>query len=495
MHKKKLSAFLPFLLLSLLLILSLSGCGGDDSIGNNVSQPFSIAPVFQDFYQEIDGDEIFGGIISPPISEGNFIYQYTVNFLLIKDLQKEGEKGIRFYPVGREFALPETNSRRAEREGAIYKDGIAIYGEFLPYYEKLGRGFRLGKPLTGLRYNPQAERFEQLFEGGGMYMSAADLSGGVKFLAYGAWKCGAACVFPVRREAEVILSKQIDPHFLPFVRDVGLDFTGFALTASYISGENKIQQVFENVVIEADVNKPEQITLVEVPKFLGIFQDTPVAKSVGSDGIFIPVAGDKGFNVLPGFAQYIQEYGGLDLFGAPIGEAKSLGNGILQQCFQYVCLEEDSRLEGVYRIRLSPLGLQYLYLKNPQVEDAVQAPPPTPALEEGNSSSNKPGKEVSMEVWAARPWVGKNETQQVNAVVQINGQPQQGIIPQIILFKPDGEKINLDMPATDESGKSTIQLPAIDALNGTLIYYQVCIQLNSGTEYCAEGKYSIWAQP
>lgn len=496
MNKARLTFFLHHLItpLAIMFLLINGGCTNRSYNGKAVNQPFSISPVFQDFYQQVNGEEIFGGIISPQIPEGNYIYQYTVNVLLIKDLQKEGDQSIRFYPIGKEFNLPPYVMKNRSQEGEIYKDGIAIYRDFFPFYEKLGRELRLGKPLTGLRYNPLQKRYEQLFEGAGMYFLASDEQVKVKFLAYGSWKCGSTCVYPVPREAEVIPPKPIDPRIMPFVEKIGLDFTGFALSEAYILDGNKLQQIFENVVVEVDLDQPGQIYLVDVPQRLGILPEAPVAQNKGNDVLFVPVAGDKGHNILPGFVNYLKQYGGMDVLGAPISEAKNWGEGTIRQCFQFVCLEEDPRIGGIYRVRPSPLGVDYLYINKPQYEPTSAGDITAEIVREGEEQTT-PSSEVILELWEAHPWVDKFTPQQLGVTVQINHQLREGLAPYLMVVQPDGETIRLEMPATDKRGRSVTEVPAIEAPNGTLIYYQICIQLDNGKEYCAQDDYTIWAQP
>lgn len=497
------SAFTRLFYVSILVVLvvALSACSGEMSSENAANQDsFSIAPVFREFYDQIGGEYILGKPISPPVQEENFIYQYTVNAVLVKATNLSNQSDVLFSPIGLDLNLPLYTMKGPIQEGSYYVHDIAIYNDFIPLFQKLGGEARVGRPLTPLRYNPQKKRYEQLFEGVGFFFNEGDPRGTVKLLAYGAWKCQDSCIYPINKDAEVILPKPIDPHFQSFIEKYGSDFSGFALADASQTKDGRIEQVFENIALVFDPKETPQVYLVRIPPKLGILPQDLVNKTNEDDQVFIPLSGEKGHHVLRDFMDYLNLHGGLEVVGSPINEATMVGNQTIWQCFETICLEKDGRIDGIYQIHPSALGLEYLYLNNPpgasnQGENIPQPQTPAKVPNETNAIVALPTNTIEIELIQSHAWVDSSTPQEIKATITQNRIPLEGLKPYLVILRPDGEPIRFPMPPTDVNGVSTGKIPAISAPNGTLINYKVCIQLNDLPEQCASGVYPIWKQP
>ncbi len=492
---------LVYLSIIVLLIIAQSACAENlskSSAGNQNS--FTIAPIFREFYDQMGGESTLGKPISPPVQEENFIYQYTVNAVLVKATNPESQNEVLFSPVGLDFSLPPFKMKGPIREGEYYVHDIPIYLDFIPLYQKMGGQNRVGKPLTPLRYNPQKKRYEQLFEGVGFYFNETEPKGTVKLLAYGAWKCQDACIYPVSQDAKVILPKPIDPHFFSFVEQLGSDFTGFALAEAIQTKDGKIQQIFENVALSYDTRQNPTIQLVEIPEKLGILPMDLVNKTSDGEQVFIPLSGEKGHNVPREFMDYLNLHGGLEVVGAPINEASIVGNQTVWQCFKTICLEKDGQIEGIYQIHPSALGLEYLYLNKPQGGSGLEENTPpsqfsTATPIDTETTTIFQTTPIKIEITQLHDWVDVHTPQEIRVVITQNQLPIEGLIPYLIIPRPDGTPIQFPMPKTDAHGASQGQIPAISAPSGTLISYKVCIRIPDLPEQCAQGAYPIWTMP
>ena len=64
--------------------------------------------------------------------------------------------------------------------------------------------------------------------------------------------------------------------------------------------------------------------------------------------------------------------------------------------------------------------------------------------------------------------------------------------PELDVFLPDGTQWLLSMPATGENGETRQKLDRIQAENGTLIPYQVCITPAGQPKFCVKDSFIIW---
>lgn len=67
--------------------------------------------------------------------------------------------------------------------------------------------------------------------------------------------------------------------------------------------------------------------------------------------------------------------------------------------------------------------------------------------------------------------------------------------PILNLTLPDNSLESYRFPATDEAGKTVLGIPPVEAPNGTLIPYEVCLMGIYGKTFCVGENYLIWNLP
>jgi hypothetical protein len=479
----------PIILLSIALIftsiLLIFGIwiayGRAPSAGATPEAWYGVDPIFQRYYQFLGKERVMGVAISPAYQEGTKKVQYLENGKMVFDEAAPTKSLFTLAPLGRHFGLIEPSLPPPPiAENSVYVNGHYIAPEFQPLYQQL-LPENVGKPLTEIRYNPIYRRYEQFFENLGFYHLEG--SDEVRLLAYGVWACGTDCrVDHIVKDARIDLHPQIDPTFTQFISQMGTDFTGFALAQARFNREGKWEQVFEKVVLTANSpNNAGGIELRKLPRDTNVIPDPPRANRHTPNGYFyeIPSAStsrsNKGYEIPDYFWAYITRHGGLAITGIPITHLSSLTPTVLRQCFENLCLMYDPQLPSQARVSPEPLGYTYklLYYSEPtRTATPVLAPP-------------------TLHVWERYPVASTNLQQELGVSVLRLNQPVAGVIPFVKLTLPNGEQKTLAMPATDANGISTLTLPPIQAINGTLILYQVCLP-SFGDRSCAGDSYVIW---
>ncbi|MCX8061729.1 MAG: hypothetical protein N3D16_04025, partial [Anaerolineales bacterium] len=434
MNRIHLQRFLTLSLGFCLFGAFITACGQTaESVEPPSLQPFPLAPEMESYYREVGGEEVLGALISPRLEEGNYVYQYTVNALMFRTKGVGAEREVGFVPIGLDLSLPSLGTRN---DGSRIS-AFPIHQEFLPLYEKLGSE-RVGSALSGLRYNPRQGRYEQFFEGVGMYRLETDPPGRAKLMAYGVWKCGMACLYPVPAQAEVIPPKRLDPRVVSLVERLGVDLTGFPLSPAIQGPDGKDIVIFENVVIEVPSVGKDGVKLLPLPQRLGILAEGMVANHENDQKIFLSLHGDKGHHIWRSFMSYIDAHGGLELIGLPIGEPIEWEQGSIRQCFENLCLLEDRQIEGVYRIRPSPLGFEYasLYFPSEYVaedQSSLSLLDEPSATLEADGASNNLNQEIILEILESRPFVDQQTHQEIGVIVRIGGRLATGVRPVLYL--------------------------------------------------------------
>jgi hypothetical protein len=99
---------------------------------------------------------------------------------------------------------------------------------------------------------------------------------------------------------------------------------------------------------------------------------------------------------------------------------------------------------------------------------------------------------VQIQVWENRLFVASSEPLEVFVALYEKDQPLQNREPILYLTRPDGGKDIFYFPPTQEDGQTNMLLPPIDAPNGALIAYEVCLQVLGGANRCVGENYLIW---
>jgi len=501
------------------ILMSFAACQNSDtalSVQQSTASDVTVDPVFREFYERFGGMEILGPPISNLVPYQHKQYQYTQAALMVLDPGQPDALRYHFAPLGLEMGIHER--KVAPLEGARYVEGHHIGPEFIPMYEMLGGIRYVGRPLTEVHYNPILKRREQYFANLGMYIMDDDPARQVRLLAYGAWKCDANCRQVPAGDAIILLPHATDALFKAAVDRLGDDLTGFALSDSYSTPDGYIEQVFENIVLVADPNQPGRVFLRPITKSIGILPD-PFTEPLGDpEYIFYPVQGEhRGYNVLRRFMEYIALHGGEEASGPPISELTHWKENIYRQCFTNLCLEEERRASGAYRIRPSQLGYVYKSIPDPEPLDlpeevetqvanvneiAEESQPVDPKLKPNDIEVDKTPtveffsdlggtREVVLQVWESYPLIAPGLSQEIGVRVVENGEPVKGIEPNLVVSLPEGRQKTYFMYATGEDGQTILLIDPIDAPGGTVISYQVCIVYPGGQQFCVKDSFVI----
>jgi hypothetical protein len=376
--------------------------------------------------------------------------------------------------VTEEPAVPEPTT-----PGHKWVDGHIIAPEVIPLYEQIGFYF-IGKPLTEWRYNPYMKRYEQYFERLGFYRLEGRNE--VHLLQYG--RMGCQCPqneLPYSRPENNAGSFQprfdTDPTFAPFIEQLGVLFTGYAISPAYRNKDGRWEQIFERVVLVADEPMNQgSVRLRPLAQDVRVQADLPRGTN-GKDVQFFKTTPNSGYDIPNFFWDYLTAHGGLDLSGPPITHVAPLNGQVMQQCFANLCLMFDVRAHPSRQVLPTPLGQVY---KNLFYRLSGQAL---------TTMSDKPT------VWERQPVVATSESQEISVRLMSQGRPVVGAAPLLIVHLPDGSTKTESFPATNSNGLSTLRLAPIEAPNGTLILYEVCPTPEAGKSTCTGDSFIIWNMP
>ncbi len=142
---------------------------------------YYLDPIFRSFYLFLGGEGVLGKVISDAKIVDGVTLQYTENCLMVFDLSQPETSRFQLSPLGRQL-------------GFGWKDGdpATVGVPFRELYDHLGGQGFVGKPITGMFYNQEKNRYEQYFENLGFYLGE-DSGMVVHLLPYGAWMCGYDC--------------------------------------------------------------------------------------------------------------------------------------------------------------------------------------------------------------------------------------------------------------------------------------------------------------
>jgi hypothetical protein len=308
------------------------------------------------------------------------------------------------------------------------------------------------------------------------------------------------------------------PFLIPYERLGGIQILGKPISDSYIAPDGNREQIFENVVIYAPPDNPNQIQFRPLPVMLGMIAVPPGEKKYGLEDnvVFYPSENGLGYHVPILFDQFIALHGSTEMSGNPIADlTRYREDNINRQCYQNYCLEYHQEAPESLRIRLTPLGIRYkdmletrgqlpsanedsqtmmqqpeaispepdteMSLPNPAVEPVEQQDDllqDLQAIEESLAAENQPQQAGAEKPYktARRQPIPKGEAQPAQPVQPAQQQPTQ---PQPVSPPPQPE----NDPPTPMDPNSLIlliceQKPQIPASGGQIIHLVVHKQEN-----------------
>ncbi len=482
------------LMAGILFGILVSGCTSltDDSTSIAATPGLhSVDPALREFYETLGGEDVLGPAISRLFPYKNRECQYMQNALLCRDPQATDVERFGFFPLGRTFQIQMDPSRKVQA-GEHVVDGVPIYEEFLPLYERLYGAHYVGRPLSEVRLNYEQKRIEQYFENVGFYRRFDEPQGEVHLLAYGAFACAGDCPFTVADGSAITRLEStaaLQPFFLSLERMGGLTVFGLPLSEAYTAADGNMEQVYETAVLYGPADVPGGVRLRPIARQLGMPQTEPVRPQYGeADGmVFYYVNGELGYHVPIVFDAFIASHGGREISGDPIAEVLQVGETLYRQCFENYCLDYDSSAADELRVRMAPLGRMLLSgetFSMPALGETKRAEPLDFSPET-----------VRLQLSEARTRVRADESNRIDVLVLSaeSRQPLANIEAGVVVELPDGSTYTTTLGPTDANGYAGVEIPPMNAVaNGVILPYTVCLNVPSQEPICAVESYLIW---
>ncbi len=469
----------PVMLFVLLASLSVA-CGGMPTSplpSPTAIHTYPVAPQFRELYAYLGGNAVLGPAISDVIPNEKLSMQYTEKALMVYDPYAPSDRQHYLAPLGKEFGFLDPPVPMPQQGGSLYVDGHIVYADFVTLYEELGGLRYAGKPLTEVRYNPEENRLEQHFENVGIYQSLTNSIGEPELLYYGIEACGYQC----RRQLPSAGIAQVKDNALPepfasTVARLGQTFVGEYLTGPYEGEDGNQEVIFENLVLYAIPDDANRAYARPISKLVG-YEVKPLVEKLDSQLVyFFRIEGDLGHNIPTLFYDYIAQHGGIDVSGYPITEIFPYQDNIYRQCFENLCLDSDPDAADGQQVRPVNLGSVYKALFfNPDPQ-----------------ATEVPGSKLEIRLWEEESLIDSDHVQTIHVTIIRNGMPVENVAPDIQLTLPDDTRSIYVFPATDAGGTASLSIPAIQAPNGALIPYEVCVEDGDAGETCTSDSYIIW---
>ncbi len=449
------------LILLLVLAVSITACAGAQStpLSVQVATDEVVDPRFREFYDLLGGRDVLGIPISPMFSQNGLYYQYTAAALMVYDTSAVAGFEYDLAPIGVEMGVAE-----APRDPSA-PNGHAIFSGFSEMYQQLGGTRYVGLPLTDVRFNTERGGVEQYFENLGFYQLETDPPNLVRLIEYGAWMCAASCAYDALPNAAPLLPSVVVTPFASAVSRLNPVFTGRPLSEPYISLDGQLEQIFENVVIVSDANKPGGIDMRPITAMLGVSVDLSTT-----------------FDVPEHFLDFLRQNSGLELSGPAVTAYSRQSDEVYRQCFRNLCLDFFPNKPAELRVR--PTSLGYLYKSRYYQEGDL--------TDAGVSSSNHT---VTLKVSEGYGLVAPGDSQIFSVTVYENNQPLVGVSPTLALMLPGGEIRSYTFAETRADGFSSLSVDPVSTAHGTRVDYRICVMSVGGDEVCVDGDYLIWGSP
>lgn len=453
------------LFLSILLaIFALTACTGAPP--PTTPDPIPVEMLFREFYGLRGGEKVLGKAISPIFERNGMQYQILENAIMVyKPSEPPGEQ-FDFEPVANNFGIKDVGYAGLSISNQVNLGGLVIYDRFINVFESMGGVRFVGYPLTHVRKNDEAGRYEQFFEKMGFYILYDDPVGTVNLLPYGLIKCSQNDGLGCNQKAENAIIQDLPPEpFLPILDRLN-GMAGKPLSQVSQATDGKYEQLYENAMLAFDPQNPRMIEFRPLPELIGIKPQPPVAPRDENGMAFLPVTDSLGYNVPTAFLEYIANHGSSELSGQPIGELFET-NGLRQQCFTNYCLAYDPAAPESERIRPISLGYEYLKQRGYSLPD------------------------IQLKVWENIPYIEPGKPQIVGVIVynQTPDSPIDNVQPTLTVFFGNGEQQKFTFPPTSEAGASFVEVPGIKTLG--LVEYEICIAWPDSEPICAKDSWVV----
>lgn len=466
----------------LVAVLFTTACGFVQSLfspeGGNQGK-YIVDPQFEDFYQRLGGVDILGPAITPLFWEEFIQKQYVEAGLMIYD--PLAAPNYYLAQLGNELGF-SANTDAGQDLTPNFSE-FSIYERFLPLYSQLGGEAVVGRPLADVQFNPEKKRIEQHFEKLGFYQLIDDENGDIYLLAYGVYVCDISCPYSPRDSAIIERGINLPEPFASAVNFLGTDFVGRRLAGPHTADDGNTEIIFENIVLYVDPNDSRSVVARPIIEYIGFEAHNPVERLETDTVVFFIIEDGLGHNIPVIFSDYLALHGGLSVAGYPISELFPLEDDVARQCFANLCLNYYSNGEEQFNIMVAPLGSIYKSYTIRSDGDARILDVPTAPVE------------LQLIVREENAFITSEQEQIIYVSIFDEGNPLVGAEPMLTLMLPDGTQITYRFPSTDENGVTFVAVPPIVATNGTLVFYEICVEHAGKGIVCAQENFLIWGNP
>jgi hypothetical protein len=296
-------------------------------------------------------------------------------------------------------------------------------------------------------------------------------------MPYGAYACNRNCRNQDHIAGIPVLQTVLPDTFLKKTLELGLPFVGKPLTGVHYDIDGNQEVIFENIVLVAEDDFAKEVGIRPIVEQIGEYVQDPTESQNSPLSVFYEVGNGVGYDVPNYFVEFLKANGGFQVAGDPLSQVFSPEAGVFWQCFTNLCLEFNLNVEGVGRLSLVPIGVEY---KNKQFESAF------------DFQSSQSLEHVDIKVWERDSYVSSDDSQEINVAIYQDKTPLSNFEPLLLVTMPDGSQRKAYFQPSSENGCTSIELAPIDAPNGTLIAYQVCLFGLDGEPNCVGDNYLIW---
>ena len=427
----------------------------------------SIDSRFREFYDLQGGESRLGKAISQVYYQDGMQYQVTENAIMIFQASAPTGEQFNFWPLANNFVQEDSAITEYEQYGVRFLNGHIIYDEFVSMYDRIGGVRFAGNPITEVRVNYEQSRYEQYFEKLGFYRSFSEPNDNVHLLPYGLMECQRNKNLICYAGLDNAIPLDLPPQpFLPVVRRLGETFVGQPLSQVYLAPDNKLEQIYENVVLAVDPANMRLVTLRHLPSLVGITAQSAVAPRNEPGLSFWQKSEGIGYNVPNAFLEYIADHGGMELAGEPITELFE-ANGVRRQCFTSYCIDYDSKAPSGLQIRPTALGYDYQRLQGFTTPD------------------------LQLRVWEQDTIIAPGKIQVVGVLVynETPSFPITDVQPTLRLFFHGEETQQFVFPATSSGGTSYLKIPVENMIG--LVEYEVCVSWPGKSPVCTKESWIV----
>lgn len=487
-----------YIILFVLLAISFAGCGWGEFSESQSSEwsyrllswepkpmehkfedvkpgTYPVDLIFIDFYEAFGGEAGLGPAISIATTVDGVTKQHIEAGMMMFDPGEPESSRFKFAPLGLELGTGE-----GELLGKAYSTGRIIAGylvieEFLDEYERLGGARFVGKPISEAFYNTEKNRIEQYYENLGFYQLEGESQ--IRLMPYGAYACDRNCRNQEPIAGIPILHSVLPDSFLNKTLELSLPFVGKPLTGVHYGADGRQEVIFENIVLVADDGSSQEVGIRPIVELFSEFVQTPAVSQNSPLNVFYEIDDGIGYDVPLYFVEFLNANGGTQIAGDPVSHVFSPEPGIFWQCFTNLCLEFNLNMDGDGRLHPVPLGIEY---KEKQFDRII------------DFKSSQALEKLEIKVWERDSFVSSSGSQEIQVALYEDRRPLVNFEPLLLVTMPDGSQRKAYFQPSDENGRTSIKLAPIDAPNGTLIAYRVCLYGIDENPRCVGDNYLIW---